>query len=124
MINLNKKYIILEPYNALFPKDNSNYPCKKINSYLYIEKQCNNKLWGENYWKPENSTGDYNKEYFTGFIKNDNKIILVEDNPKPNEGSTGVFELEYISNNKYNVYYLGIGEGITFNTIGTVKNNK
>ena len=122
MINLSKKYINLEPYDALFPKDSKNYPSKQVVSYLYIEKQCNNKIWGENYWKLESSTEEYNKEYFTGFIKNNNNIVLVEDNPKPNEGSTGVFELEYIGKNKYNVYYLGIGEGITFTTIGNVKN--
>jgi hypothetical protein len=123
MPNLHNKYICLKPYNALFPKDNENYPCKKVKSYLHIEKQCGNKLWGMNYWKLYNAE-DYNSEFFTGFIKKNGNIVLVEDNPQPVGGSTGVLELEPICDNQYDVFYLGIGQGISFTTTGVVRKNK
>ena len=124
MPNLHNKYICLKPYNAIFPKDNENYPCKKLKTYFHIEKQCGNKLWGKNYWKLYDAV-DYNTEYFTGFIKKNGNIMLVEGGPKPiSNSSSGVFQLEPISENQYDVFYLGIGQGVTMSTTGVVRKNK
>ena len=76
-----------------------------------------------NYWKLYNAE-DYNSEFFTGFIKKNGNIVLVEDDPQPVGGSTGVLELEPICENQYDVFYLGIGQGISFTTTGVVRKNK
>jgi hypothetical protein len=115
---------ISDPYRAAFPKSNKLYPSgnEAIVMKLVVFKQDNNQLWANNYWKFINDTRWY-QESATGFIMPNNTIKLVEDDPKPFIGSSGVFTLtpvigKMISNfyDKYNVYYEGIGKGISFTT--------
>jgi hypothetical protein len=115
--------IKLAPYFANYPISSKLFPNgkNKIKSFLYIFKQKDNNIWGKNYWKFIDEK-EYNIENFTGVLDN-NVLRLVEDSLSLDSGSSGEFILKKIKTNQWKVKYLGIGKGITFETLGKFKTN-
>lgn len=111
------------PYSAAFSRDNPLYPNGRgeIIMKLVVYKQENNQLWASNYWK---FVGDekWHMEEATGYLLPDLSVKLVESNPTPDIGSSGLFTLvpNRLSKNNvansYQVYYEGVGRGISFTT--------
>ena len=114
--NIEEGLYIIDPYLANFPKDNKSFPQVMVQSYFNITKRKGFNLWGKNYWKAS-SSDKYSIEYFTGFIKADGTIVLVEDDPHPEEGSSGYFELVPCGKDTFHIYYYGLQKGITFRSI-------
>jgi hypothetical protein len=108
-----------EPYVAAFPRDNDLYPTGpgKLVMYLAITRQEGELVWGKNVWRFENS-GKWNSENLTGVITKTGEIRLVEDDTRPQNGSSGTFQLTPTGPMKKELYvvYEGIGKGITFTT--------
>ena len=117
-----------DPYNAAFPEDTEIYPTGKglIEAKIIVTRQEDNLLWFQNYWKFVEDEA-WNMEPGTGVINaQTQQVTLVEADPRPEIGSTGVFTLTpYKNDDKYqrcyqNSYYLtykGLGGGISFSSI-------
>ena len=89
-------------------------------------RQQDNLLWFTNYWKFVEDDA-WNAEPGTGVINSQTQqVTLVEADPRPELGSTGVFTLTPYANDgkyqscyqtSYEITYEGLGRGISFQSI-------
>ena len=106
-------------YVAAFPSGHDHHHDKSlsIDMELVVYRQEGRLFWVENRWRPA-GTDEWHSEFGTGVLadKETGALHIVEIDPSPEVGSTGVFEGK-ISHGKLELVYLGIGQGISFHTV-------
>jgi hypothetical protein len=103
-------------YSAAFPADHDPHDetSVKIDMVLKVYKQEGNLIWVENRWRPQGEE-TWKSEFGTGVLPDweSGAVHIVENDPRPGVGSTGVFQGK-LRGQKLHLIYLGVGGGISF----------
>lgn len=103
-------------YHAAFPSGHKLHheTSLEIDMELKVYKQEGNLIWIENRWRPR-GTEDRHSEFGTGVLSDwePGVVNIVETDPSPAVGSTGMFQGKLVDG-KMHLVYLGVGRGISF----------